>query len=221
MSLITTDATPFENRQSAGRALAGLLTHYAGRSDVIVLGLPRGGVPVAFEVTRVLQAPLDVLVVRKLGVPGHDELAMGAIAGGVRVLNDDVVRQLNIPERVIDMVAQKEQRLLEQREQRYRNCQPALPVRGRIAILVDDGLATGATMHAAIEVLRQQEPARIIVAVPAAARETCEIFSEKADEFIAAIVPEYFYAVGAWYEDFTPVTDEEVSALLERAADTK
>jgi predicted phosphoribosyltransferase len=194
---------------------------YADRPDVIVLGLPRGGVPVAFEVARALHVPLDVFLVRKLGVPGHEELAMGAIAsGGVRVLNDDAVRALGIPEYVIDRVASRELQELQRRECSYRGSRPAPDVRGRIIILIDDGLATGSTMRAAIAALRRLSPERIVVAVPVGAAETCAEFQEEADEAICGEMPEPFYAVGVWYRDFSQTTDEEVHDLLERAAAT-
>jgi predicted phosphoribosyltransferase len=207
----------FRDRREAGRLLAAQLSAYASRPDVLVLALPRGGVPVAAEVARALGAPLDVFVVRKLGVPGHEEFALGAIAtGGVRVLNEDVVRALRIPDRVIDAVAAKEQEELARRERLYRGDRPPLDVRGRTVILVDDGLATGATMHAAIKALRQQQPARIVVAVPTASPETCDELKREVDEVICATTPDPFYAVGLWYEDFSQTTDEEVRELLAR-----
>jgi len=210
--------TPFRNRAEAGQRLAQRLLAYAGRPDVVVLGLPRGGVPVAFEVVRALEVPLGVVVVRKLGVPGHKELAMGAIAsGGIRVLNDDVVRHLNIPDRVIEAVTAQELRELHWRERAYRGDQPTPDVRGRAVILVDDGIATGSTMLAAIAALRRLEPARIIVAVPTAAPSTCDEIRRVADDCICEIMPEPFYAVGAWYEDFSQTTDEEVRDLLDQA----
>jgi putative phosphoribosyl transferase len=210
----------FRDRTDAGRQLAAKLAAYADRSDVLVLALPRGGVPVAFQVARELHAPLDVFLVRKLGVPGHEELAMGAIAsGGVRVLNEDVVRMLRISDDVIDAVGAEEQQELERRERTYRGNRPAPDVRGRTVILVDDGLATGSTMRAAIAALRQQRPARIVVAVPVGAPETCAEFQGEADEAICARTPEPFYAVGLWYGDFSQTTDEEVHDLLERAAE--
>ena len=210
----------FRDRTDAGRQLAAKLAAYADRSDVLVLALPRGGVPVAFEVARELHAPLDVFLVRKLGVPGHEELAMGAIAsGGVRVLNEDVVRMLRISDDVIDAVGAEERQELERRERTYRGNRPAPDVRGRTVILVDDGLATGSTMRAAIAALRQQRPARIVVAVPVGAPETCAEFQGEADEAVCARTPEPFYAVGLWYGDFSQTTDEEVHDLLERAAE--
>src|ERR1700687_2200903 len=205
----------FRDRREAGRLLAAKLTAYANRPDVIVLALPRGGVPVAYEVARGLGTPLDVFVVRKLGVPGYEELAMGAIAtGGVRVLNDQLVERLGIGEQTIEAIAARERQELERRERLYRGDRPPPDVRGRTVILVDDGLATGATMYAAIEALRQQNPARIVVAVPTASPETCEEMKTKADEVICAITPEPFHAVGRWYRDFSQTTDEEVGVLL-------
>jgi putative phosphoribosyl transferase len=210
---------PFRDRRAAGRLLAEQLDKYAGRDDVIVLALPRGGVPVASEVARALGAPLDVFLVRKLGVPGHEELALGAIAsGGVRLLNADVVRGLRIPPAVIDQVAATERAELDRREREYRGNRPAPDVRGKTVILVDDGLATGVSMHAAVAALRQQEPARIVVAVPLAAPSTCEEFQDEVDEVVCAQTPAPFYAVGLWYEDFTQTSDEEVRDLLARAA---
>ena len=211
------DLRPFRDRSEAGRLLASKLAAYVNHPDVLVLALPRGGVPVAYEVARALGAPLDVFLVRKLGVPGHEELAMGAVAtGGVRVLNDQVVRALHIPDYVIDAVAAREQQELARRERLYRGGRPPPDVRGRTVILVDDGLATGATMHAAIKALRQLQPARLVVAVPTAAPETCEALRAEVDEVICAITPEPFYAVGLWYEDFSQTTDEEVRDLLAR-----
>src|SRR2546422_1830363 len=213
-----TMALRFRDRGEAGRLLATKLRAYAGRPDVLVLALPRGGVPVAYEVARALGAPLDVFLVRKLGVPGHEELAMGAVAtGGVRVLNDDVVRALQIPESMIDAVAAREQHELARRERLYRGNRPPPDVRGRTVILVDDGLATGATMHAAVKALRQQQPGRIVVAVPTASPEICEELRAEVDEVICAITPDPFYAVGLWYEDFSQTTDEEVRELLARS----
>jgi erythromycin esterase-like protein/predicted phosphoribosyltransferase len=205
----------FRDRREAGRLLAEKLAAYANRPDVLVLALPRGGVPVAYEVARGLGAPLDVFVVRKLGVPGYEELAMGAIAtGGVRVLNDQLVERLGIGDQAIEAIAARERQELERRERLYRGDRPPLDVRGRTVILVDDGLATGATMHAAIDALRQQNPARIVVAVPTASPEACEEMKEKADDVICAITPEPFYAVGRWYHDFSQTADEEVGVLL-------
>jgi len=208
----------FRDRREAGRLLAAQLGAYAKRPDVLVLALPRGGVPVAAEVASALGAPLDVFVVRKLGVPGHEEYALGAIAtGGVRVLNEEVVQALRIPDRVIDALAGREQEELARRERVYRGHRPPLDVRGRTVILVDDGLATGATMHAAIRALRQQQPARIVVAVPTASPETCAELKTEVDDIICATTPDPFYAVGLWYEDFSQTTDEEVRELLARS----
>ena len=203
----------FRDRRDAGRVLAEKLAAYANRPDVLVLALPRGRVPVAYEVARALGAPLDVFVVRKLGVPGYEELAMGAVAtGGVRVLNDQLIERLGIPDHVIDAVTARERQELARRERLYRGGRPPPDMSGRSVILVDDGLATGATMKAAIEALRQQNPARIVVAVPTAAPETCEEMKAKADDVICAITPEPFDAVGRWYQNFSQTTDEEVSA---------
>jgi predicted phosphoribosyltransferase len=205
----------FRNRAEAGRILAKKLAAYEDRPGVLVLALPRGGVPVAFEVARSLHAPLDVFLVRKLGVPGHRELAMGAIAsGGVRVLNDDVVKGLHIPTDVIDAVAEAEGRELDRREQTYRAGRPPLDLRGKIVLLIDDGLATGATMRAAVAAVRAQGPARVVVAVPVAAAETCEELRVEADEVVCAQMPDPFYAVGLWYRDFSQTTDDEVRELL-------
>jgi erythromycin esterase-like protein/adenine/guanine phosphoribosyltransferase-like PRPP-binding protein len=206
---------PFRDRREAGRQLAAKLGAYANKPDVIVLALPRGGVPVAYEVARALGAPLDVFVVRKLGIPGYEELAMGAVAtGGVRVLNQPLVEQLGMPEYLIDYVTEQEREELKRRERLYRGRLPAPDVRDRTVILIDDGLATGATMQAAIKALRQQNPARIVVAVPVASRETCEEMRALADDVICALTPEPFHAVGLWYEDFAQTTDDEVRELL-------
>jgi predicted phosphoribosyltransferase len=207
----------FRNRREGGRLLAEKLTAYAVRPDVLVLALPRGGVPVAYDVARRLAAPLDVFLVRKLGAPGYEELAMGAVAtGGVRVLNDEIVNGLGIPSYVIDAVAAQEQQELARRERLYRGGRPPPDVRDRTVILVDDGLATGATMRAAIMALRQLQPARIVVATPTAPPETCEELRSEVDEVICAITPEPFLAVGHWYEDFSQTTDDEVRDLLAR-----
>jgi len=209
----------FPNRTKAGQQLAKRLTKYANRPDVLVLALPRGGVPVGYEVAQALNVPLDVYVVRKLGVPGHEELAMGAIArGGVRVLNGSVVQSLGISDETIDSVAARELRELERREGAYRAGRAAPDVEGRTVILVDDGIATGSTMRAAVAALRQLEAARIVVATPAAAASTVREMKPDVDEFVAVITPEEFYGVGQWYEDFSQTTDEEVCELLERAS---
>jgi predicted phosphoribosyltransferase len=205
----------FIDRAHAGRELAARLAEYAGRSDVIVLGLPRGGVPVAREVSRLLGAPLDVFLVRKLGVPGHQELAMGAIAeGGVEVLSDDLIHELGVPPRLVEQVAVRERLELERRDSLYRQGRALSPVRGRIVILIDDGLATGSTMQAAVTALRRLEPARVVVAVPVGASETCARLAEFADEVVCVDTPEPFQAVGLWYQDFQQTTDEEVRQLL-------
>ncbi|HWQ32089.1 MAG TPA: phosphoribosyltransferase [Blastocatellia bacterium] len=214
-------ARAFRDRVEAGRVLATKLTAYAHRPDVLVLALPRGGVPVAFEVAQALDAPLDVFIVRKLGVPGHEELAMGAIAsGGGRILNHEVLRYISIPPEVIDEVTAREQRELERRERSYRDDRPPPEVQGRTVILVDDGLATGSTMRAAAAALRAQHPARIIVAVPVASPEVCEEFRSEVDEIICAMTPQPFMAVGLWYENFAQTSDEQVRELLEMAAHT-
>jgi putative phosphoribosyl transferase len=209
----------FRDRLDAGRQLAAKLGDYAGRPDLLVLGLPRGGVPVAFEVARALHAPLDVFLVRKLGVPWHRELAMGAIAtGGVRVLNLDVVGPLGLPPEMVEAVAASEREELARRERAYRGQRPPPDVQGRIVILVDDGLATGATMRAASAALRRLDPARIVVAVPTAAPETCEMLRAEVDEVVCADTPEPFVAVGQWYDDFSETTDEEVRLWIARSA---
>lgn len=212
-------ANQFIDRTEAGKLLAAKLTRYTGRRDTIVLALPRGGVPVAFEIARALSAPLDVFLVRKLGVPGHEELAMGAIAtGGIRVLNRDVVAYLAIPQRVIDAVARQEQQELERRERLYRGDRPAPEVRGMTVILVDDGLATGSTMRAAIAALKKLEPGRIVVAVPVAPPSAVEELENEVDEVVCVFTPEPFDGVGRWYRDFSQTTDQEVRSLLDRAA---
>lgn len=211
----------FSDRREAGRQLAARFLDYQGRGDVIVFGLPRGGIPVAFEVARSLQAPLDVRVVRKLGLPGHEELAMGAIAsGGIRVLNSEVVDWLGVPERIIDAVAAREKAELERREHFYRSGRRGFDPAGRTVILVDDGLATGATMRAAVMALRQLNPAEVIVAVPVAPASTCREMARVADRVVCLVEPRDFGAVGEWYEDFRPTSDAEVRRLLEAAADT-
>ncbi|HET7706924.1 MAG TPA: phosphoribosyltransferase [Thermoanaerobaculia bacterium] len=209
----------FADRHEAGRALGRELQRKLGsRGDIIVLALPRGGVPVAFHVAEALGAPLDVFIVRKLGVPGHEELAMGAIAsGGVRVLNQDVLRYIPVPQAKIDEVAASEQRELERREKSYRGSRPPLNVKGRTVIVVDDGLATGSTMRAAVRALRAMGPAAVIVAVPVAARQTCSEFKAEVDDIVCLRTPEPFDAVGLWYRDFSQTGDEEVHELLDRA----
>ncbi|HEX6476825.1 MAG TPA: phosphoribosyltransferase [Acidimicrobiales bacterium] len=212
-------ATAFQDRFDAGTTLATQLAAYAGRNDVIVLALPRGGVPVGFEVAKELQAPLDVFLVRKLGVPGHEELAMGAIAsGGVQVVNDDVVEALDVPPERIAAVAAAEEQELERRLRAYRSDMPPPDVKGKVAILVDDGLATGSSMRAAVQALRRLDPARVVVAVPTAAAETCQRLAAEADEVVCASTPRPFHAVGLSYRDFSQTTDAEVSDLLRRAA---
>jgi putative phosphoribosyl transferase len=209
----------FPNRAEAGRLLAEKLEKYAGRTDVVVLGLPRGGVPVAYEVAQRLGVSLDVFVVRKLGVPGFEELAVGAIAsGGVRVLNEDIMRSLPNADQLIESVTEKETVELERREQTYRDGRPAPELRDRVVILVDDGLATGATMRAAVAALRQRGVAKIVVAAPVGAPDTCRELEQEADETICATAPEFFQAVGQYYEDFSQTRDEEVRELLARAA---
>lgn len=210
---------PFENRSEAGQKLATKLSRYANRPDVLVLALPRGGVPVAYQVARALRAALDVFIVRKLGVPGYEELAMGAIAsGGVRVMNEEVIRHLDFPQTVIDSIAQREGKELRRRERLYRGDRPAPNVQGRTVILVDDGLATGSTMRAAAVALRQMRPPKVIVAVPVAAPEICAEFRSEVDEVVCAATPDRFMAVGACYVDFSQTSDQEVCDLLERAA---
>ncbi len=208
----------YRDRVDAGKQLAKRLTDFADRDDVLVLALPRGGVPVAYEVAKALQVPMDIFLVRKLGVPGHEELAMGAIStGGVRVLNDDIVSYLRIPRDVIDAVAAGELKELERREREYRGDRPEPDVRGKTVILIDDGLATGSTMRAAAAALRQQNPTRIIVAVPVSAPQTCDEYRMGVDEIICARTPEPFFGVGMWYEDFSQTTDDEVRDLLGKA----
>jgi len=208
----------FRDRSDAGRRLAERLSDYAGRDDLVVLGLPRGGLPVAYEVAQVLRAPLDVFVVRKLGVPGHEELAMGAIAsGGIRVLNEDVVQALGISKKTIERVAAEEGQELERRERIYRGELAPLAIEGRHVILVDDGLATGATMRAAVAAARQKGPSGITVAVPAAATEACHALASEVDRVVCAATPEPFIAIGVWYADFRQVSDAEVRQLLASA----
>lgn len=208
----------FIDRRDGGRQLAESLQHYAGRPDTIVLALPRGGVPVGYEVARALDLPLDVFLVRKLGVPGHEELAMGAIASGdVLVLNPDVVVSMRIPAYVIDAAAAREKPELERRAREYRNGRPEPEIRGRTVILVDDGLATGSTMRAAVSAVRRQGAARIVVGVPVAAPEAAAEFQLEVDEFVCLMTPEWFTAVGEWYSDFSQTTDQQVSELLDQA----
>ena len=215
------DRQSFMDRRDAGRVLASRLRSYAGRTDVVVLALPRGGVPVGYEVASALDAPLDVFLVRKLGTPGHRELAMGAIASGdVRVLNDDVVRWYGIPESAIEQVAREEAAELERREREYRHGKPALDLANRIVILVDDGLATGSTMRAAAQAVRMHRPSRVVVAVPVGAPQTCSEIAAVADEVICARMPEPFSAVGQWYGDFEQTGDDEVRDLLQKSAAT-
>jgi putative phosphoribosyl transferase len=209
----------FRDRQDAGVQLAARLSRYAGDPKVVVLGLPRGGVPVAYQVARILEAPLDIFVVRKLGVPEHRELAMGAIAtGGVRVLNPEVVSALRIGEPMIAAVAAEEQKEMERQERAYRGDVPFPDLAGRIIIIVDDGLATGSTMRAAVKALRQMRPACIVVGAPVAAEETCRSLAREADEVVCVSTPESFQAVSMWYHEFSQTTDEEVRLLLESSA---
>lgn len=208
---------PFSDRREAGRELATLVPPLPS-DEALVLALPRGGVPVAYEIARARGAPLDVFLVRKLGTPGHPELAMGAIAsGGIRVLNEEVVKQLNIPPELIDAVAEREQAELERRAAAYRRGGSRPSLKNRTVILVDDGLATGSTMKAAVEAVKQEQPARVIVAVPVGAPETCRALQNIADEVICARMPSSFSAVGQWYRDFTQTTDAEVADLLEKS----
>lgn len=210
----------FQDRTEAGQRLAQQLKAYANRQDLLVLGLPRGGVPVAFEVAKALNAPLDVFLVRKLGVPGHEELAMGAIAsGGVRILNQEVVENLHISEEIIDRVAATEQQELERREHAYRDDRPPLDLSDRTVILVDDGLATGATMRVAVVAIRQQHPKQIIAVVPVSSPEICDELRVEVDKIICAETPRPFVAVGLWYKKFSQTTDAEVQNLLKQAAE--
>jgi putative phosphoribosyl transferase len=214
------DAMRFRDRAEAGRLLADLLHDYAGRDDVIVLALPRGGVPVGYEVAKALGAPLDVFVVRKLGVPGHEELAMGAIAsGGLLVFDQQLIGSLGISDSEIQRAVAAELRELERREAAYRGGRGALDLAGKTVILVDDGLATGSTMRAAALAVRQLRPARVVVAVPVAAAQTCDEFRDEVDEIVCAVTPKPFHAVGLWYEDFSQTSDEEVKELLEQSAE--
>jgi predicted phosphoribosyltransferase len=208
----------FRNRLDAGELLANRLAAYAGRPEVIVLALPRGGVPVGYAVAKAMRAPLDVMVVRKLGVPGHAEFAMGAIAsGGEYVLNRELVQSLGVPGQLVEATARQELAELERREQLYRAGRPPLQLRGCTVILVDDGLATGASMRVAVKAVRKTQPARVIVAVPVGSPDTCSEMGKEADEVICDFTPEPFNAVGLWYEDFSQTSDEEVQRLLEEA----
>lgn len=208
----------FIDRHDAGRYLARFLLHYANRHDVAVLALPRGGVPVGYEIARAIHAPLDVFLVRKLGFPGHEEYAIGAIAsGGVRVINPQARSLGNLSEAMIEKVAAREQVELERREKVYRGHRPTPNYQGQIGILVDDGLATGSTMLAAVRALRQHDPKKVVVAVPVAAADSCQMLEQEADEVVCGMVPDVFYAVGQWYEQFGQTSDEEVQELLEQA----
>jgi putative phosphoribosyl transferase len=212
------DMQAYLDRRHAGKALALHLAKYAGRSDVTVLALPRGGVPVGFEVAQALRVPLDVFVVRKLGFPGHPEYAMGAIAtGNIRVMNEDALSRMHIPQDVIEEITRHEQQELARRERAYREGSAPLPIRGRIVILVDDGLATGSTVRAAVAALRQLAPAWIVVAVPISSPHTCAELGEEVDEIVCAVTPEPFHAVGQWYRDFSATSDDEVRELLHLA----
>ena len=215
------DYEAFTDRRHAGRVLASRLTKYAARDDVIVLALPRGGVPVAYEVASALSAPMDVFLVRKLGTPGHRELAMGAIAsGGVRVVNEDVVQWYGISEAAIDRIAREEQEELERRERAYRDDRPAPDLANKIVVLIDDGLATGSTMRAAAQAVRARRPARVVIAVPVGAPQTCAELAASADEVICARMPEPFSAVGQWYLNFEQTDDAEVRQLLQKSTAT-
>jgi len=214
-SASSSSVRPFADRREAGKELASMLRKYAGRDDLVVLALPRGGVPVAFEIAEALGAPLDIFVVRKLGMPGHPEYAMGAIAsGGIRVISDDVIRWYGISPAAIEAVAREELAELERREREYRRGRALTDLREKTVILVDDGLATGSTMRAAVLAVRRLRPGRVVVAVPVGAREMCEALREVADEVVCALTPEPFSAVGLWYIDFSQTTDEEVRHLL-------
>jgi predicted phosphoribosyltransferase len=209
----------FRDRREAGRFLAELLAEYGGREDVIVLALPRGGVPVGYEVARKIGAPLDVFVVRKLGAPGQPEFALGAIAsGGVRVINRDAIQALGIADHLVEEIARREQEELSRRERLYRGNRPAPNLTGKTVILVDDGLATGSTMRSAAAAIKQQSPSRLVVAVPVAARSTCDELAQDVDQVVCAVTPFPFFAVGQWYSDFSETSDDEVRDLLERTA---
>jgi predicted phosphoribosyltransferase len=222
MNQLTAARAPirYRDRREAGRVLADRLRHFAGRQDVIVLALPRGGVPVAFEVATAIGADLDVFMVRKLGLPGHPEFAMGAIAsGGIRTLDDDLVRYYRIPAAVVEEITRTEQWELERRERAYRGARPPLQLQDRIVILVDDGLATGSTMRAAVIAVRRQLPSQIVVAAPVGARQACDALDQVSDEVVCALTPEPFRAVGLWYQNFEQTTDDEVRRLLAAAAE--
>lgn len=208
--------TQFHDRIQAGRLLARQLKPtYANRSDVLVLGLPRGGVPVAYEIAQVLHAPLDICIVRKLGVPGHQELAMGAIAtGGIQVLNEGLVRSLGIPQTAIAHVTDREQKELERRDRVYRGSRPVPDLRDRVVIVVDDGIATGSTLKAALSTIKQQQPKRIVVAVPVAPLDVCNELNQEVDEVVCLFTPQWLHSIGLWYDDFSPTSDEQVSHLL-------
>jgi len=213
------EAMIFEDRVQAGQQLAQMLKSYAGRKDLVVLGIPRGGVPVAFEVAKVLQAPLDIFFSRKLGVPGQEELAFGAItSGGARVVDQDLVEELRISEEEIEQITEGVKHELERREKLYRGGRAPLRVEGKIVILIDDGIATGASMRVAIKALRQMKPSRLIVAVPVAPASTCHKMKAEVDELVCVSTPEFFYAIGQFYQDFSQVTDEEVIDLLHQSA---
>lgn len=215
----TASRRPLRDRSAAGEKLAQALTKYVDQPNVMVLGLPRGGVPLAYAIAKALHAPLDVFIVRKLGAPDHEELAMGALAsGGIRVFNEDVIADLEIPDAWLDIVVSKEQKELDRRTHAYRGDRPPLDVRDKIVLLVDDGIATGATMRVAIAALRQQQPAKIIVAVGVAPLETCELLAREADGIVCLLTPEPFWSVGAWFEDFTETSDDEVRRLLAQGA---
>ena len=212
----------FNDRTDAGKILSERLSEYANREDVLILALPRGGVPVAFEVAKELNLKMDIFIVRKLGVPGNEELAMGAIASGnIRVLNEDVIRSFRIPQKAIDEATANELGELERRERIYRKNRPVPKISGSTVILIDDGLATGATMRAAVAAVKTKNPAKVIIAVPVAAPDTCSDFGSEVDEVMCVATPEPFYGVGAWYEDFSQTTDKEVCDLLDRAAKIK
>lgn len=212
----------FNDRTDAGKILSERLSEYANREDVLILALPRGGVPVAFEVAKELNLKMDIFIVRKLGVPGNEELAMGAIASGnIRVLNEDVIRSFRIPQKAIDEATANELGELERRERIYRKNRPVPKISGSTVILIDDGLATGATMRAAVAAVKTKNPAKVIIAVPVAAPDTCSDFGSEVDEVMCVATPEPFYGVGAWYEDFSQTTDKEVCDLLDKATKIK